>query len=42
MKLTENVMESCNKNGVKAVVLLTSTGTCNPPSGEPEYKRFFF
>ena len=40
VKLTESVMNSCNKNKIKTVVLLTSTGTTNPPSGEPEFKRF--
>jgi nucleoside-diphosphate-sugar epimerase len=39
VKLTTCVMNSCSKNGIKAVVLLTSTGTTNPPSGEPEFKR---
>eukprot|EP01104_Vermistella_antarctica_P003184 TRINITY_DN1335_c0_g1_i1.p1 TRINITY_DN1335_c0_g1~~TRINITY_DN1335_c0_g1_i1.p1 ORF type:complete len:339 (+),score=71.50 TRINITY_DN1335_c0_g1_i1:22-1017(+) len=37
--LTNNILESCKTNNVKRFVLLTSTGTTNPPTGEPEFKR---
>jgi len=39
VSMTKNVAASCEKTKQQAVVLLTSTGTTNPPSGEPEFKR---
>jgi len=39
VQATKNVTASCEKNKVNVVVLLTSTGTTNPPTGEPEFKR---
>merc|ERR1712137_117732 len=39
VQATKNVTASCEKNKIKAVVLLTSTGTTNPPTGEPEFKK---
>mmetsp|Transcript_22780 Transcript_22780/g.64032 ORF Transcript_22780/g.64032 Transcript_22780/m.64032 type:complete len:326 (+) Transcript_22780:119-1096(+) len=37
--LTEAVVRQCAAAGVKTVVLTSSTGSTNPPGGEPERKR---
>lgn len=39
LSAAQNTLEAANKKGIKRVVFTSSTGSTNPPDGEPEIKK---